>query len=140
MRFWDSSALVSLCVEESFTIRAEAYQQEDPQLAVWWASPIECASAFARLRREGTIELAGEEQARAILSALSDRWHEVQPSETVRKNALRLLRLHAISTADALQLAAALTWAGTPAEGELVTFDDRLADAARLEGFKVLLG
>jgi predicted nucleic acid-binding protein len=135
-----------LCVEESFTIRAEAYLQEDPQLAVWWASPIECASAFARLRREGRIQLAEEEQARAVLSALSDRWHEVQPSEhevqpseAVRKNVLRLLRLHAISTGDALQLAAALTWAGTPAEGELVTFDDRLADAARLEGFKVLL-
>ena len=139
MRFWDSSALVSLCVEESFTSRAEALYREDPQLGVWWASPIECASAFARLRREGGIELAEEEEARAVLAALSERWHEVQPSETVRKNALRLLRLHTISTGDALQLAAAMTWAGTPAEGELVTFDARLADAARLEGFKVLL-
>jgi predicted nucleic acid-binding protein len=137
LRFWDSSALVSLCVEETFS-RAEAYHQEDPQLGVWWASPIECASAFARLRREGAIELAGEEEARAVLSALSDRWHEVQPGETVRKNALRLLRLHALSTGDALQLAAAMTWAGTPAEGELVTFDAHLADAARLEGFSIL--
>ena len=139
MRFWDSSALVSLCVQETFTSRAEAHYQEDPQLGVWWASPVECASAFARMRREGTIQLPEEEDARAVLSALSDRWYEVQPAETVRLNALRLLRLHALSTGDALQLAAAMTWAGTPAQGELVTFDSRLADAARLEGFKVLL-
>ena len=139
MRFWDSSALVSLCVEEEFTSGAESLYAEDPQIGVWWASPIECASAFARMRREGTIELSEEEDARAVLSALSDRWYEVQPAETVRLNALRLLRLHALSTGDALQLAAAMTWAGTPAQGELVTFDSRLADAARLEGFKVLL-
>jgi hypothetical protein len=31
-----------------------------------------------------------------------------------------------------------MTWAATPAEGELATFDARVADAARLEGFKAL--
>jgi predicted nucleic acid-binding protein len=139
LRFWDSSALVSLCVEEEFTSGAESLYAEDSQIGVWWASPIECASAFARMRREGTIQLSEEEEARAVLSELSDRWYEVRPAETVRLNALRLLRLHALSTGDALQLAAAMTWAGTPAVGELVTFDARLADAARLEGFKVLL-
>ena len=138
MRFWDSSALVSLCVEESFTSRAATHYQQDPQLGVWWASPIECASAFARMRREGVIDLADEEEATAVLSALTDRWNEVQPTETVRLNALRLLRVHALSTGDALQLAAAMTWAGTPAGGEFVTFDARLADAARLEGFSIL--
>lgn len=138
MRFWDSSALVSLCVEEALTSRAEAYREEDPRLGVWWASPIECASAFSRMRREGTIALAEEEEARAVLSALSERWYEIQPSETVRLNAIRLLRLHTLSTGDALQLAAAMTWAGIPATGALVTFDARLADAARLEGFTIL--
>ncbi len=138
MRFWDSSALVSLCVKEGFTSRAEALYEGDRKIGVWWASPVECASAFARMRREGSLPLADEEEARSVLSALSDRWFEVQPSETVRLHALRLLRLHALSTGDALQLAAAMTWAGTPAGGELVTFDVRLADAARLEGFTIL--
>ncbi len=137
MRFWDSSALVSLCVEEIFTSRAECLYLDDPQMGVWWASPIECASAFARWRREGSIELEAEEEARATLSALADRWYEVQPTENVRLNALRLLRLHSLSTGDALQLAAAITLAGMPAAGEIVTFDDRLADVARLEGFRV---
>lgn len=138
MRFWDSSALVSLCVAEAYTSRAGTYYTGDRQLGVWWASPIECASAFARMRREGALGLAGEEEARAVLSALSDRWFEVQPSENVRLHALRLLRLHALSTGDALQLAAAMTWAGAPVGGELVTFDSRLANAARLEGFTIL--
>ncbi len=84
------------------------------------------------------MELAAEEAARATLQALADRWYEVQPSENVRLNALRLLRLHPLSTGDGLQLAAAVTLVGMPATGELVTFDDRLADVARLEGFTIL--
>ena len=130
--------MVSLCVEETATSRAESLYLEDPQIGVWWASPIECASAFARWRREGSMELAAEEAARATLQALADRWYEVQPSENGRLNALRLLRLHPLSTGDALQLAAAITLVGMPATGELVTFDDRLADVARLEGFTIL--
>ncbi len=137
MRFWDSSALVSLCVEEVFTSRAKSLYLGEPQTGVWWASPIECAADFARWRREGLIELEGEEEARATLSALADRWYEVQPTENVRLDALRLLRLHPLSTGDALQLAAAITLAGMPAGGEIVTFDDRLAAVARLEGFRV---
>lgn len=53
---------------------------------------------------------------------------------------MRMLRVHALRAADALPLAAAITWAGSPPfEGaELVTLDGRLAEAAALEGFRVL--
>jgi predicted nucleic acid-binding protein len=51
-----------------------------------------------------------------------------------------LLRVHVLKAADALQLAAARVWAGDVADGELVTLDERLALAARLEGFRVLPG
>jgi predicted nucleic acid-binding protein len=61
----------------------------------------------------------------------------------VRSYAFRVLRVHQLRAADALQLAAALVWAGTPATGpspvaEIVTLDGRLAEAARLEGLSVL--
>ncbi len=90
------------------------------------------------MRRSGSIRLPDEEKARAALSALSSVWYEVQPAAQVRQHALRLLRIHTLSTGDSLQLAAAIELVGAPPAGELVTFDDRLADAARLEGFTVL--
>jgi predicted nucleic acid-binding protein len=55
-----------------------------------------------------------------------------------RELANRLSRTHPLRAADAMQLAAALVAAEErPASLRLVTLDDRLADAARREGFVV---
>ena len=135
MRFWDASALVPLCLEQPATARAIALHTEDPELVVWWGTPIESASAIARLHRDGQLTTAEEAQARSLLAALKASWFEVQPGEAVREQALRIIRLHPLRAADALQLAAALEWSGSPAEGRFVTFDERLAAAAQREGF-----
>lgn len=103
-------------------------------MVAWWGSPIECWSAFARLRRERMLTAEQEESARQVLRTLQDTWAEILPGEEVRRQAGRLLRLHSLRSADALQLAAALVWAGVPRSGEMVVFDERLAAAARLEG------
>jgi predicted nucleic acid-binding protein len=66
-------------------------------------------------------------------------WSEIEPGSQVRSLARRLLRVHDLRAADALQLAAAVV--GTehhPALLPLVTLDRRLANAARLEGFPVV--
>jgi hypothetical protein len=58
--------------------------------------------------------------------------------ERVKALAVRLLRVHRLRAADALQLAAALAWAdGSPQSRTLLTLDDRLATAAEREGFAV---
>lgn len=137
MRFWDSSALVSLCVVQPASVRADALFEEDPDLIVWWGSAVEVASAVARLRREGGLTAEGEQGAFRALRALEGAWHEVQPTDVLRRRAERLLRVHPLRAGDALQLAAALAWAGDPPEGEIATFDERLAEAARLEGLVV---
>jgi len=55
-------------------------------------------------------------QAFARLDYMRSRWNEVQPTEEVRERAERLLRIHKLRAADALQLAAALVWCdGAPA-------------------------
>ena len=135
MRFWDASALVPLCLAQPRTADARRLQAQDPELVVWWGSTIECASAIARLHRDGVLTTADESTARELLTILRKSWFEVQPNDGVRDQALRLLRLHSLRAADALQLAAALEWAGAPPDGTLVTFDDRLRDAAQREGF-----
>ena len=135
MRYWDSSALVPLLLDQPLTERARALYRQDSELVVWWGSPIECASAIARLHRDGQLTAAEEAQARTLLQSLKASWFEVQPGDAVREQALRILRLHPLRAADALQLAAAIEWAGSPPDGDFVTFDDRLAAAAQREGF-----
>jgi len=52
---------------------------------------------------------------------------------------MRFLRVHPLRAADALQLAAAFIAAEQrPASLEMITLDDRLAAAARKEGFAVI--
>ena len=135
MRFWDASALVPLVLEQPRTAQARALLRADSELVVWWGSPIECASAIARLHRDGQLTAREEARARALLTTLRASWFEVQPGDAVREQALRILRLHPLRAADALQLAAALEWAGSPPEGTFVSFNERLGAAAHREGF-----
>lgn len=138
MRFWDTSAVVPLLLEQEATRIVDALRSDDPEMAAWWGTPTECVSAVARLRREDRLTLSGEERVLDLLGRLRDSWLEVSPSEEVRGEAGRLLRLHPLKAADALHLGAARVWAGGTAGAELVTFDERLSLAARLEGFRVL--
>jgi hypothetical protein len=138
VRFWDSSALVPLCLEQPLSARARTLYQTDPEQVVWWGSAIECASAVARLHREGGLTDGDELAARGLLTSLRASWFEMQPGDVIREQALRLLRVHPLRAADALQLAAALEWAGAPVTGGFVTFDARLAAAARREGLAAM--
>jgi predicted nucleic acid-binding protein len=125
-------------LDQPRTERARELHEQDPDLVVWWGSPVECASAFARLRRDGILDPDDEHLALSILAALQDAWYEIQPGDGLRTQALRLLRLHPLRAADSLQLAAGLEWAGVPPTGEFVTFDQRLGAAARREGFRLV--
>ena len=138
MRFWDASALVPLILEQPHTARARELLGDDKELVVWWGSMIECASAVARLHRDGQLTAAEEVRARSLLQTLKSSWFEVQPGDAVREQALRVLRMHPLRSADALQLAAALEWAGSPPDGRFISFDERLSAAAQREGFLTL--
>lgn len=138
MRFWDASALIPLCLQERQSTALKRLAQEDESLAVWWGSSVECLSAFARLRREAVLSETEEEQARVILRALQGSVTEVEPTPAVREQAGRVLRLHPLRAADALQMAAALVWCqGDPLQHGFVCLDQRLREAARREGFTV---
>ena len=135
MKFWDSSALVTLVLEQPRSAHALKLAAEDGEMVVWWGSAVECASAIARLHRDGQLSAPDERVARAMMGELSTAWYEIQPGTAVRDQAMRLLRVHRLRAADALQLAAALEWSGGGASGAFISFDDRLRDAASREGF-----
>jgi predicted nucleic acid-binding protein len=139
VRFWDASAIVPLLVAESSTRRLQTLAAEDSAILVWWGCEVECVSALARLEREGAFNDAAMTAALARLRQLVAGWHEVDPSDAIREAAARFLRIHPLRAADALQLAAAFLAAERrPASLELVTLDDRVAAAARKEGFAVI--
>lgn len=135
MKFWDSSAIVPLLVEEESTAGMVKHVREDRDLIVWWSTPVECASAIARLERDGA-RAAQVADAFARLDELAASWTEVEPHRDVRDVARRLLRVHPLRAADALQVAAAyLAAEGRPSTLAIVTLDDRLRQAAAKEGF-----
>lgn len=139
MRFWDASAVVPLLMSETQTSHIQALTADDPAMLVWWGTEVECASAIARLERDGTLDDGSVTQAFHRLRQLAATWHEVDPSDAVREAAVRFLRVHPLRAADALQLAAAfMASERRPASLEFVTLDDRLASAARKEGFALL--
>lgn len=139
MRFWDSSALVPLLVVEPTSQAMVTEYVRDPEQITWWATAIECVSALARVEREGHLAPPDVADAIGRLEALERAWAEVQPTDRLRDLAVRLLRVHALRAADALQLAAALVAAeGHPGSLTLVSLDERLALAAEREGFRVV--
>ena len=138
MRFWDSSAVVPLLVRQKSSATVDAWLEADPGVALWTLSPIEIVSALWRLVREGALPeedaLRGESRSGELVAAS----HVVVDIEAVKLRAGRVLRVHPLRAADALQLAAALVWGGDqPRDRILHTLDDRLAAAARREGFVV---
>ena len=138
MRFWDSSALVGLVVDERATPELRRLLDAHPDQTVWCLSTVEIGSALARRTREGFGQEA-ETRFRSEWRELSEHWREIASLERVRARALRLLNTHALRAGDALQLAAALIASEDRPEAlPFVCLDDRLRDAARREGFTVL--
>lgn len=139
MRFWDASAIVPLLVAEPTRERLIALLDEDSEVLAWWGTPVEIASALARREREGLA--SADEVSVALVAAreFAESWHEIVPTDAVRRTAERLLRLHTLRTADSLQLAAALVAADhDPVALPMVCLDERLSQAARREGFVVI--
>ncbi len=136
--FWDSSALVLLCIQESTSRQVRSYLRKFAPV-VWWASPVEVHSAVTRLHRSGTVNDAEKQGALARLALLRRGWSEILPDDSLRELASKLLDLYTLRAADSLQLAAALTWCRQqPTQRRFISGDERLSDAAEAAGFDVV--
>jgi predicted nucleic acid-binding protein len=139
VRFWDTSAVIPLVIDEPESHRAKRLADDDPAIVAWWATRTECMSALARLRRDGVVSANDETRTKRLLLRLAAEWTEIAPGSRLRERAERVLAVHPLRAGDAFQLAAALLWArGKTSRRELVSFDTRLREAASREGFDVL--
>jgi hypothetical protein len=140
VKFWDSSALVPLIAEERLSASCRKLWRSDPQMVVWALTRIEMASAVRRKERARELGEKDVGLALRLLEKLADRWTEVDALTPVRDRAERLVSVHPIASADALQLAAALLFAADFPKGRgFVTADEGLARAAARERFDVFL-
>lgn len=136
--FWDSSALVPLCIREAGSRQAQLYLRKF-DLVAWWGTYVEVHSAICRLHREHLINDANKQGAVARLRLLSRGWREIFPDDQIRDLAAESLDNYALRAADALQLAASLIWCQKhPSRRNFICADHRLAQAATAAGFSVL--
>ncbi len=137
MMFWDASAIIPLCVAEKHSRAVKRLLMNDPLMAVWWGTPLECFSAFARLIRQGEIDR--ELDYLRPLNELMKIWTEIKPGHDLRDIAFRIIATHQLKSADSLQLASAFIWSGKkPMGNNFVCLDKKLRAAAQKEGFKIL--
>lgn len=139
MRYWDSSAIVPLVLQQPTSSRLRALLRDDPQIITWILSDVEVLSAVCRLLREGDLS---REDATSAASALEVLWQGltvVAAVDAAKMRARRLLSTHVLRAADALQLGAAILAAyDAPSGWEFVCLDERLRVAAAAEGFRVI--
>jgi predicted nucleic acid-binding protein len=133
--FWDASALLPLCIVQGITPSVISLYKSYPAV-VWWATPVEIASALARLVRTREINSSDCAKARLVATALAEEWSVIQPSNALRARAMQLVERYDLRAADAMQLAAALEWCEEVPQGEVfVTADQKLREAVVLSGF-----
>lgn len=136
--FWDSSALVPLLVLEGSSEGLRNLLKEGGTLAMWWVSPVECATALYRRHREQPFPSPVLRGALSRLDAMIEGATVIVPTDPVRRRTRRLVATHPLRAADALQLAAALAWCDDdPRDAGFVCLDERLREAATCEGFQV---
>jgi len=138
VKFWDTSALVPLIVDEPATPDVRGLLTDDPDVVVWMLTSVELLSTLGRLGR-AVPDLADLlPGVRLDAMELFTTWAAVTHVEGVRRRAERLVGVHALTAADAMQLGAALLASGDrPETLDFVTLDQPLGRCAQLEGFRV---
>jgi hypothetical protein len=104
-------------------------------IVVWWATPVEIASALARFLRMKQLDSHDWGKASRLAKNLSCLWSVIQPSDRLRTTSMQLVERYD-RAADSFQLAAALEWCEYVPEGRIfLSVDQKLRDAALLTGF-----
>ena len=139
MIHWDSSALVPLLVAEERSSECARLLRSDSVMVVWGLTPVEALSAIHRRHRERSLSHERWRGAQRRLALFRKAWNEVGDLDLVARRAERLLAIHALRAADALQLAAALVACEEhPERLPFACLDVNLGAAAGREGFRVV--
>lgn len=110
MSFWDTSAIVPLCLNESRSQPAKRLWRLFENCNVWRETAVEIESTFARLEREGNLPTEDYAFAQHLLKRLEVRWSIVESTIRATELARQFPQRFGLKAMDSLQLAAALVW------------------------------
>lgn len=134
--FWDTSAIVPLCVRQNLSQDVRQLWRSTSRVIVWWGTSIEVRSAISRLNQENFIDAKGLQFALTRLEIIRRKWAEIVPSEKLRNIAENLPDAYGLRALDSCNLAAALVWCSEKPNGRLFVCDDeKLSIAAQKLGF-----
>ena len=134
--FWDSSGFIKLLIEEpGRDLAVDAWNDAERNVASRLALP-EVSTALATARRIGRLDADADREARRRWAQHLRAVELVELAPFIGDRASELAVEHALSGADAVHLASVLMLADT--EPVLITWDRRLAVAARAEGIVVV--
>lgn len=137
--FWDTSAIIPLCVRQDTTTQARRVGRRFLKRVIWTGSRVEVYSAISRLKRTSTIDAKGYKVAAKQWEKFLDPAHEVNEIGKLISIAETLPAAYGIRTLDAFQLAAALVWCKEkPRNRPFICADHRLGEAASDAGFDVV--
>jgi len=136
--FWDTSAIVPLLVREHKSDDVRRILQEDGNIIASWITPVEVSSSLWRRRHHNHLSLEEHQRAETRFAQLSTRWLEVAQSAVAIEVALDLLARHRLRALDAIQLGTLISIREALSKLPFITLDEKLAAAARAEGFPVL--
>jgi uncharacterized protein len=137
MRFWDSSAIVPALIQQHSTKRVLELIAEDKNIVVSWLTYFECYSALTCLEREG-LSTDEFERSSNLLDQLKLSWITILQSDKLAREVRRVLRIHPLKCADAIQLGSALVASNTISDRiEFCCLDAQLSLAARKEGLTI---
>ncbi len=123
-------------VQEDGADLVRAVWESDVPLVTSWASFVETSAAIGAARRSRRLS---RRAATAAARELESDWECITPIAVVEHLAVQggaLAVRHRLRSLDAIHLATALLL--RPVEPLVVTFDERLAEAARWEGLAVV--
>ena len=139
MKYWDASALVPLLVIEPTSAELRRLLREDGHITTWHWTRTEVVAALERRARQQEHSRTQRRQTIGEFNSFADTWDEVAEIETIRSTAHAMLARHALKAADAGQLSSALIVQAQLNEPlSFVCLDNRLSDAAALEGLQVM--
>jgi predicted nucleic acid-binding protein len=137
LRFWDSSALIPLILDEPSSATVRGLMRSDSHIIASHLTPVEITSSLWRRRHHGKLPVGVHLQADAAFAEITRRWSAIAAPEAV-EHAIDLLSRHPLRAADSVQLASALIARERFGSLPFVTLDLDPAGAARAEGFVVL--
>lgn len=136
MSFWDSSAIVPLCIREDRSHSARILWRRFPQRNVWRETPVEIMSAIARREREGKFEQATRIKAENRLKIVEAEWNAIESIPRIIELARTFPTTLGLRALDSLQLASALVWCKEfPKDKNFITADSKLLEAAKNVSF-----